>query len=37
LVRAAEQVAVELEIDRTQGLTATERKTLMRLPQKICL
>ena len=37
LMRAAEQVAVELEIDRTQGLTATERKTLMRLLQKICL
>ncbi len=37
LMRAAEQVAVELEIDRTQGLTATERKTLMRLLQKIYL
>jgi DNA-binding MarR family transcriptional regulator len=37
LMRDAEQVAVELEIDRTQGLTATERKTLMRLLQKIYL
>ena len=37
LMREAEAVAVELEVDRTQGLTAAERKTLMRLLQKIYL
>ena len=37
LMRDAEKVAVELEAERTRGLTAAERKTLMRLLQKIYL
>ena len=37
LMRDAEGVAVELERDRTRSLTAAERKTLMRLLQKIYL
>lgn len=37
LMQKAEQVASDLEIERTDRLTATERKTLMRLLQKIYL
>jgi DNA-binding MarR family transcriptional regulator len=35
LMKEAEQTAQELEIDAASKLTATERKTLMRLLQKI--
>lgn len=37
LMEQAEQTAAELEIDATQRLSAAERKTLMRLLQKIYL
>lgn len=37
LMREAEAVAVQLETDQTRRLTATERKTLIRLLQKIYL
>jgi DNA-binding MarR family transcriptional regulator len=37
MMQQAEKVAAELEIDRTRALTARERRTLMRLLQKIYL
>ena len=37
LMQEAEKVALEAETDQTRRLTATERKTLMRLLQKIYL
>ena len=37
LMRDAEKVAAELEVEQTGRLTAAERKTLMRLLQKIYL
>jgi len=37
LMQEAEKVALELETDQTRQLTPTERKTLMRLLQKIYL
>jgi DNA-binding MarR family transcriptional regulator len=35
LTAQAEETAAELEVDATAGLTAAERKTLIRLLQKV--